>query len=384
MAHIRVVIDKNAEMLSNGEWYAVDKNGDEIKHPVIDLLNKPNPAQSGREWLYTVSVNEDIHANAYVSMVGNSMFKDSLPQVLWPLPSEHLEMLLTGKLFKQTTLKEIIKGYRLKIREYEVGFDTDEVIHFKQPGANILATENKIKTLQPQLSNIKFTYDTRNVLIRERGPVGLISYDGGADLQGISANERKEKEKELQEEYGVAGKQRRNMLSKLPMKFTPMGFKTKDLMLFEEVEDAFNLILDSYGQNINIFSRSKGATFENYKETLKSVYENNIIPRGERYAEKLTHRLITDNSGVEIRMRFDIKALQANEKEKFEAEQARQDAFAKRVETLDKLLEGEHITPDEYLELLNLSEYDQGFESKGANKKAKGAHQKGDRVSEKS
>ena len=377
MAHVRVVVDKNAEMLSNGEWYAVDKNGDEIEHPVIDLLNKPNPAQSGREWLFSISVNEDVHGNAFASIVGGQVFKESVPEVLWPLPSEHLKMNLTGKLFKQLTLKDIISGYKLKIDDYEVNFDTDEVIHFKQPGANILKTESKIKSLQPQLSNLKNAYDTRNVLIVERGPVGLISYDGSADLQGISKKEREEKEQELQDEYGVAGKQRRNMLSKLPMKFTPMGFKTKDLMLFEEVADAFNIILDAFGQNINIFSRDKGATFENYKETLKSVYENNIIPRGERYAEKLTHKLITDGSGVKIKIRFDIKALQDNEKERFEAEKAKQEAFAKRVETLDKLLAGNHITPDEYKELLNLQDYGQG-------EKTKSTKQKGNRVSEKS
>ena len=42
-----------------------------------------------------------------------------------------------------------------------------------------------------------------------------------------------------------------------------MSFPTKDLQLFEEVEDDMRVMLDTFGLNDNLFSKIKGSTFNN-------------------------------------------------------------------------------------------------------------------------
>ena len=44
--HLRIAIDKKAEMFSNMEVKVVDKNGIELQnHPILDLFQRPNVLQ---------------------------------------------------------------------------------------------------------------------------------------------------------------------------------------------------------------------------------------------------------------------------------------------------------------------------------------------------
>ena len=56
-------------------------------------------------------------------------------------------------------------------------FETNQIIRFKQSDANLILGESKVKGLRPQLSNIKFVYESRNVLLNERGAIGILSAD---------------------------------------------------------------------------------------------------------------------------------------------------------------------------------------------------------------
>src|ERR1022692_2931165 len=51
--HLNTVISRGAEMFSQGKIKHLDKNGEEIiDSPIIKLLSKPNPLQSGEGFLY--------------------------------------------------------------------------------------------------------------------------------------------------------------------------------------------------------------------------------------------------------------------------------------------------------------------------------------------
>lgn len=342
--HVKTVINNDAEMVSKLDWELRDKNDNVIeKDPIIDLLYNPNPLQSGKDFIFNLVVNEDIFGNAFV--YANKVLEST--QAMYVLPSKGVEVLLSGKIFKQTKIEDIIKGYKFELNNYKETFDTKDVILFRQNDSNLILAESKLKALKQQISNIKGAYQSRNVLINNRGPIGTLSYKSAESLIGLSPTEKENAEKKLKDHYGIKDGQSRINISSIPVEYQSMGFPTKDLMLFEEVQDDFNCILDAYGQNINIYSRDKGATFNNYKESLKGVYQNTIIPKAERIANTLTNALITDNSGKYLVPVFNVDVLQEDEKQ-------RNEAFKLKVDALNSLLVNGVITQQDIKLMLNL------------------------------
>ena len=73
-------------------------------------------------------------------------------------------------------------------------------------------------------------------------------------------------------------------MSQSSVKWNPMSYPTKDLLLFEEIDANFRAIIDAFGLNDNIFSRTKGSTYENIAEGIKLAYQNCVIPFAEDIA----------------------------------------------------------------------------------------------------
>jgi len=119
-------------------------------------------------------------------------------------------------------------------------------------------------------------------------------------------------------------------------------------MLFEEEESSFQSIIDAFGQHRNLFSNTKGSTFNNVKESEKNVYRNNIIPRGELIANNFTNGLFTEemiSRGERLKLCFaHLDILQESKLEENQAAKIEAETLA----ALNALLETNAITQDEY------------------------------------
>jgi ParB-like chromosome segregation protein Spo0J len=91
---------------------------------------------------------------------------------------------------------------------------------------------------------------------------------------------------------------------------------TKDLMLFEEVDENFKRIIDAFGLNDNLFSKSKGSTYENLSQGLKHAYQTTVIPDAEEKAMSYSRRFNLLSKGEFLALDYSkIPALQENQKE---------------------------------------------------------------------
>ena len=123
----------------------------------------------------------------------------------------------------------------------------------------------------------------------------------------MTPKERERIEKEYTEKYGNKSNQFQTIITDASLRWNPMTFPTKDLMLFEEIDADFEVILDFYGMDQNIFTKSQGSTFENKRQGLKDTYQNTIIPEADSFAQDLTkflglknERLILDYSHLPV------------------------------------------------------------------------------------
>lgn len=353
--HVQTVINRKAAMFSNMRFIAVDVRSGEIattKEAVETLkrLRQPNPLQSQQHWLIQLKIYEQLFGSSFSHKVQGK--KGSLPLAIWNLPSPLMQVNLTGKIYNQTELDEIIKNYELsQSNGSKLEFPSEEIIHSIVPSiANPIKGECKIKALQKPISNIQGSLQFRNVLITQKGALGILSGDSKDQAGPMPLNQktREQIEKQHREMYGIGDGQSKLLLSETPVKWTPLTFPTKDLMLFEEITQDFEMIIDSFGMNEHQFAKAEGSTFENLKEGDKLCYQNTIIPEANNFAQLMTDTLETEDKGFVLQASFEhVPVLQKSLTDKATA-------TAQIVEAVVKLYGiGKTAEADELLKTIN-------------------------------
>ena len=345
---LKIILDYKARMFANVRFTIVDKDDKQVENKEIEnLLKNPNPLQSRNEFLATYKLQEQVYGNSFV--LGKKVLSNSTPRSLWILPSNQMKINTTGLVYGQDSLEDIIENYDLEYAENtKETYEVRDILHKKSQNIkDIRKGKSQLEALKMPLSNIKAAYESRNVLINERGAIGILTSnakdsDGGMPLD---ETEKKNIQKQYKKSYGLGKNKDHVIITESALHWQPMAFPVKDLMLFEEVEADLNRIIDAFGLNRNIFSQEKGTTFENVKESLKMVYQNTIIPEAEDFAESLTTFLNLENQ--RIKASYDhVPALQADEVRKAKV-------YKTKVDTLNSMFDKGIITLDQYKILLD-------------------------------
>lgn len=346
--HLNIAISKGAEMFSNLIVEHVDKNGVVITDSdVIKLLNKPNPLQTFEQLAYDYYVYNSIYSTnlIYKNYATESRFISPLPSVIWCLPVGQITINLTGKLYRQHELSGIIENYIML--QDEEPFLPDEIIHITEgvsANGGVTAT-SPIESLQMALSNIVAMMKSINIITTERGLIGFISSDGSvSDDSGalpFDKDERERVEKDYKKRYSADGAQGHVTFTSTKIKWTPMTFDVKQLMLYEGLEDAFCQILGRYGLDRRIFPKSilsSGALTEGTGviDGLKTTYQNTMQPIGNKWAGVLATNLLTDeqrSKGETLIARFDLPCMREDELKEAQADKVKTETNKLRFES---------------------------------------------------
>jgi len=347
------VIQRRGYLLASGKWKHYKRVGDKVEEildsEIVNLLENPNPLMKGNDLIRQWNENKCVFGNNYEYVM--RAFSSALPSVLNNLPPAQIQIDVTGKVWKQTKIEDIIKQYRLVSGVDEDLFEPSEINHSRVVnGKNAIKGESPMVPLFMPISNIRGAYGFRNVLINKKGALGILS-SNAKDASGGIPLEDKERIRlnaEYQRLYGIEDGQINTIMTSAALSWQAMTFPTKDLMLFEEIDDDFLAIIDNYGMNANLFSRSKGATFENLSEGMKQAYQSTIIPEAEELALNRTELFKLKERGEWLELDYShIPALQENLKEKAETSKAQAEALS--IASHDGI-----ITDEQYAEAIGV------------------------------
>lgn len=293
--HLGLAIAKKCEMFSNGQWKCVSIDDEEKEFPDDEgliLLNKPNPLQSREDFLWQYMFYKEVFANNFIYKLSGS--KLVMPKVLWHLPSECMEIVLTGKLFDQYELSGIIKNFKMCVGGYEKVYSIDDVIyHATNFSFEEGAGKSKIPGLNYPISNIMASLKTRNIISVKKGMIGIMSNEA-KDVNGniaMGEEERKRIEESFAKDRGLYGDRENIIISQSAVKWNPTSFPVRDLMLHESDEMDFATILGAVGLDRDIFPSVKGATFENKKQGTIMTYDNTIQPEADSFGGVMSEAL---------------------------------------------------------------------------------------------
>jgi hypothetical protein len=244
------------------------------------------------------------------------------------------------------------KGQRTILKVEDIYIMKD----FTPSFCSLVIPESRIKALELPINNIIGAYESRNVLINYRGALGILTKDAGDGGQ-YGALPLPEGEKEnIQNDfrrYGLKHNQWQIIITSAAMKWQQMGYPTKDLMLFEEIEDDIMRICDSYNYPYQLMSSAKGTTFSNVKEAKQLLYQDAIIPEAESIYEQWDQFFNTEKYNLKLDKDFThIPVMQEDQLQAAQARKARNDALLVEYQndliTMNRWLElnGEDPRPD--------------------------------------
>ncbi len=251
------------------------------RHPLLDLLARPNPMMARSEFIEAVTGYYLIAGNAFIEAVGGDAQGDGgePPRELWPLRPDRMKV-VAGK----TGLPQ---GYTFTLAGAERRWDADPVTG-RVPILHL-------KTFHPLddwygLSPVEpagFAIDQRNesdkwnMALLQNGarPSGALVYE---PRDGAAANLTDEQfarlRQEIASQYGGAKNAGRPMLLDGGLRWQEMSLSPKDMDFLDIRHAASRDVAQAFGVPPQLLGIPGDDTYANYQEARLALWEETVIP----------------------------------------------------------------------------------------------------------
>lgn len=347
---LQAVVLRYADMVASANPIIVDKDGNKMNingDNIFRLIDRPNAMQSWGKMMKMIAINQCITNNILIYAPNGSFGKLQL----MPLAFNNVKIVPTGKNLVSVDLASFIEKFQIptsRINEFK-DFMPDEVIYISEvDGINLFDSRSKLDALKMPLSNLQKQYEKRNVLLRNMFSLGILSANNGDGISSLPINDNDVKK--IREDIKMRN-EGEVIITDKPLKFDPMTFPVKDLMLFEEMTADKLAIIDAFGLNQHMFGQGeggKGSTFSNVEMGERQAYNSTIIPATEILYDELTKQMKLDQQGMYLVPDFShISVLKQDETRSA-------DALLKRASAVEKISGIVDLTDEEKRNLLSI------------------------------
>jgi HK97 family phage portal protein len=274
-------------------------------HPLSRLLARPNPEQSGPEWLEGLYGALQTAGNAYVEAVG-----DGAPEELWSLRPDRMA---------------VVPGRGGWPEAWEYSVDGRSIRIGRDPGGWMPVMQLKLfhptddyYGLSP-LEAAAFAIDVHNasgawnkaLLDNAARPSGALVY-GGKDGERLTADQFAALRTTLNDTYTGTLNAGRPLLLEGGLDWKPMSLSPADMDFIEGKHAAAREIALTFGVPPQLLGIPGDATYANYREANVAFWRGTVIPLVRKTAGALTGWLGPKFGDVRIEPDLDgVPALQA-------------------------------------------------------------------------
>lgn len=348
------IINRKAQAFTNGETYVINTEGinkdkesnSEIAKKIRRLMNNPNKLQTREDFENQIYIYSQLFGFAVVLFMKPVGYPNYDADAMWVIPPHLLEITEKSGIFYKGSNSSFERIRLTYGNEFvDLPLDNVAIIRDIMPSFNsVLIPDSRVKTLKMPINNIIGAYESRNVLINSRGSLGILTNQTQDALSALplKKGDKEEMYRDFRKFYGIRKGQAHIMITSANMKWQSMALPTKDLMLFEEIEDDGNRICDTYMFPPELFAKMNGGTtFSNIATATRNLYQDAIMPEAKNIYAQWNKIFDTPKYNLEMgREYWKLPALQAANKEEAEAmlrlNQAMQIAFLKDVVSRDE------------------------------------------------
>lgn len=325
---VAAVISKKAAAFANMRLDVVSKaTGQPVpnSNPIAKRLRNPNYFQSQKEFLQQTKLFQEIFGNEIMYLFQPEGFTNRISG-MFTLPPVFIEIdepSSQDEFFLRSDYSEKVK-YWINWGSGRVDLPNDKIIHVNNANIDLRSDdvfwgESKMKALSMPIANLRAAYEARNVLIENRGALGILSNNATDGIGSTLPLDQKEKEKVQSEwkKYGVQKNQMQAIITSMNLKWQQISIDADKLQLFEETKHDAEKICDAYNYPFELLANQKGVTFDNKKEARKELYENAIIPEAQEWVNALNRKFETEDKTWEIQGTFEhLHVFRENQKER--------------------------------------------------------------------
>ena len=289
------------------------KNGDQILdvHPLIDLLNRPNPLQSYSEFFSSLYGYVLLSGNAYVLKVGSEL---GSPRELHqlrpdrinikgggnPIPEKY-EYIINGKI-QNTYLVDQENGWS-ELKHVKLWNPLDDYYGCSPLSAAALEVD------QHNMS-AKHNVNLLNNGARPSGAVTFKPKDDQGFAVNLSESQRQQLLTDLNNRFSGVGNAGRPMLLEGDFGWIEMGLSPKDMDFLNLKHLSATDIAMCFGVPSQLVGVPDAQTYANVAEARLALYEETIIPYLKKIASDLNEWLIPMFDD-RLTLEFDIDSIPA-------------------------------------------------------------------------
>lgn len=365
-ATLKTVINRNAMSMANGKWWITDEQDNDVKEHYANinaLICNPNPLQTTTEFVMQLDVMRQLKGEVFVYAAAPEGMGADSASALWVVNPDYIDIKLSRKLYMQSDIKDIVLEYYLNIDGKRQPVDAGHLLHIKDVNQNIsfsptdIRGKSRLSGLEYSIKNIIQAEEAIYALNKDRGAMGVLSNETN-DSAGhipVTEEEKQSLHSHYSSAYGLSSWARKVIITDASLKWQPMSFSVKDLMLIEGMDKNIQLIASTMGYPYELLGVISGHTFNSNSgsfnnEAKKLLYQDNVIPIANIYGEKLSEFFGLDKDKIIIDFSH-VECLNTAE-----AEAA--NTLLKKVSGLKQLYVDRVITLEEYRLALG---YDEDF-----------------------
>ena len=274
-------INKTARAIADIGWCL--KSGDDTvidTHPMLDLINNPNPLQSRFEFIEAVVGFYRIAGNSYIE---RTMLRDQ-PQELYALRPDRM------KIMESDT--GIPKGYKYKVGQEYVKWECDKFTG--------ISDIRHIKTFHPlddwygmspiEAGSYGIDQHTetmkhlQGLLQNGASPSGALELSENSDMTDDQFNRLKA---EIDEKYSGSANAGRPLLLEGGLKWTQMGMTPQAMGIIDIKYSAARDISLALGVPPLLLNIQGDSTYSNYSEARLAFYEETVLPIAQHIVDEM-------------------------------------------------------------------------------------------------
>lgn len=308
-AVVYACVEKRAKLIASVPWKAERRRGDDWEHdprsPLQQLMNRPNPDQSGYELMYEASQALDLGGNAYISEIKGGI--EGAPFQLWLLPGEFMRI--------KPGAARLVDYFEYDEAGTRAVIDSDDMVQLKMPnpsnrwfGMPVLMAAGRATDVDRE-SGI-----WQKSSLQNRGVLDLhFEVPGGTTPEQIDDMKARWKAKQsgpanAREPTFTSGK-----ATQLGQTAVEMDFVDSRRRVWEEICAVFGMSLANLGM-------TEAVNLANAQAMDKALWHNTIIPQLTLIREQLNNQLAVE-FGPDWRLTYDLSnvtALQENLSDKLQ------------------------------------------------------------------
>ena len=373
--YIRAIIDYKASCVANGRLILKQskKDGEDevvLNSPYLDRLKNPNPLQSFQALIAQTMIYESLYSRSFLRGVKGLAKGYKNSRAIWSLPPSEVDVKYKDNdlvdLYSKFRLEDIIDYYEFNSNAAITKLYDDEILYSSDYALGFIDMVSDFETLQQSVANLMYIQESRGVIIRNRGALGMLSQAAGnkdqAGIIPLEAADKKNIQEAYRKLYGIKPSQSSIIIPDVPMTWQSMIVSIKELQLSEQSLEEFNICCDMLGVPRSIFDDQ--TSFDNQSEVKKRLYTDTIIPYANNKANLLTRKFELKDQYFCIDYSH-VDALQDDEKQKQETEKI-------NTEKLSIQYKDGVISKGTYLEKCGYKEIDKSFYNIYYNEQATG------------